>query len=412
MLRSIEVDIARRLSFSKQQRAFTRWVAGFAALGMALGVASLIVVLSVMNGLAGELTGRLLNAIPHVELRFIDYDGDAQALAERVELSQPGIAAAPYLKRQVMARSEFGTAGAELMGLETGSTQRFNARVVDGSLQEVMTQPYHIALGAVLANSLGVGIGDSIEVVLPRLSITPFGVLPRYRKLRVGAVVSVGASPDASMAVTSLETMKKLSGVVYEDGIRLQLKDPNRADSVAQLLEGEYRGRINAVTWTESYGSLFSAIRMEKIMVSILLSALIAVAAFNVVSSLTMSVAEKRSDIASLRVLGLTVAGVRRIFLLHGLMLATFGIALGTVIGVLMSLNLRSLMALVERVFGWTLFDPSVYYIGGLPTDLQGTDIGWVVSMALGLSLVAAVYPAHRASKISPVSALDGLEAY
>ena len=220
------------------------------------------------------------------------------------------------------------------------------------------------------------------------------------------------ASPDASLAVTSLETMKKLSGVDYVDGIRLQLDDPDSADSVAQRLEGEYRGRINAVTWTESYGSLFSAIRMEKIMVSILLSALIAVAAFNVVSSLTMSVAEKRSDIASLRVLGLTAAGVRRIFLLHGLMLATFGIALGTVIGVLMSLNLGSLMGLLERVFGWTLFDPSVYYIGGLPTDLQGTDIGWVVSMALALSLVAAVYPAHRASKILPVAALDGLEAF
>ena len=412
MLRSIELDIARRLSFSNQQRAFTRWVAGFAALGMALGVASLIVVLSVMNGLAGELTGRLLNAIPHVELRFQDYDGDAQALAARVESSQPGIIAAPYVKREVMTRSDFGTSGAELMGLETGSIQLLNVRVVDGSLQGVMTQPYQIALGAVLANSLGVGIGDSVEVVLPRLSITPFGVLPRYRKLRVGAVVSVGASPDASLAVTSLETMKKLSGVAYVDGIRLQLDDPDSADSVAQRLEGEYRGRINAVTWTESYGSLFSAIRMEKIMVSILLSALIAVAAFNVVSSLTMSVAEKRSDIASLRVLGLTAAGVRRIFLLHGLMLATFGIALGTVIGVLMSLNLGSLMGLLERVFGWTLFDPSVYYIGGLPTDLQGTDIGWVVSMALALSLVAAVYPAHRASKILPVAALDGLEAF
>ena len=167
MLRSIELDIARRLSFSNQQRAFTRWVAGFAALGMALGVASLIVVLSVMNGLAGELTGRLLNAIPHVELRFQDYDGDAQALAARVESSQPGIIAAPYVKRQVMTRSDFGTSGAELMGLETGSIQLLNVRVVDGSLQGVMTQPYQIALGAVLANSLGVGIGDSVEVVLP-----------------------------------------------------------------------------------------------------------------------------------------------------------------------------------------------------------------------------------------------------
>ncbi|MDA7582595.1 ABC transporter permease, partial [Luminiphilus sp.] len=187
MLRSIELDIARRLSFSKHQRAFTRWVAGFAALGMALGVASLIVVLSVMNGLAGELTGRLLNAIPHVELRFQDYDGDAQALAARVESSQPGVIAVPYIKRQVMTRSAFGTSGAELMGLGTGSIQLLNVRVVDGSLQGVMTQPYHIALGAGLANSLGVGIGDSVEVVLPRLTITPFGILPRYRKLRVGA---------------------------------------------------------------------------------------------------------------------------------------------------------------------------------------------------------------------------------
>ena len=146
-------------------------------------------------------------------------------------------------------------------------------------------------------------------------------------------------------------------------------------------------------------------------MVSILLTALIAVAAFSVISSLTMSVAEKRSDIASLRVLGLTPAGVRTIFLLHGLFLAVFGIGIGLALGLFLTANIEGFMRLLETLFGWTLFDPSVYYIGGLPTDLQWSDVAYIVTGALVLSLIAAVYPAHRASKISPVLALDGLEA-
>jgi lipoprotein-releasing system permease protein len=191
----------------------------------------------------------------------------------------------------------------------------------------------------------------------------------------------------------------------------VQLSDPSRAGEVAQLMTSASQGALMPITWAETYQSLFAAIRMEKLMVSILLSALIAVAAFSVISSLTMSVAEKRSDIASLRVLGLTPVGVRTIFLLHGLFLAVFGIGIGLALGLFLTANIEGFMRLLETLFGWTLFDPSVYYIGGLPTDLQWSDVAYIVTGALVLSLIAAVYPAHRASKVSPVLALDGLEA-
>lgn len=404
----LELTIARRLSFSKDQRAFTRGVSIFAAFGMALGVSSLIVVLSVMNGLAGELTGRLLRAVAHVE---VDDAPRASAVIEQLEIDRITLTQTAYLRRQLMLRGDFSTVGAELTGLEAlYDTDAVSLRIVDGDLSTIATQRFHVALGEVVARNLGVGVGDTIDAVLPQIAVTPLGLLPRYRKLTVAAIVSVGASPDATMALTSLETAVRLSRAEGPDGIRIQLSDPSRAGELANLIALRSEGSLVPVTWTEKYQSLFTAIRMEKLMVSILLSALIAVAAFSVISSLTMSVAEKRSDIASLRVLGLTPAGIRAVFLLHGLFLALIGITAGLLLGLFLTANVEGLMRLLEALFGWTLFDPSVYYIGGLPTDLQWRDVVLITLGALVLSFVAALYPAHRASKISPVLALEGLE--
>ena len=267
--------------------------------------------------------------------------------------------------------------------------------VLEGDLGNVTSERFHVALGEVLARNLGVGVGDTIDAVLPQVAITPFGLLPRYRKLTVGAVVAVGASPDATLALTSLETARKLSRAERADGMRLQLSDPYRAGELAQLIRSKSDGALIPVTWAETYQSLFAAIRMEKLMVSVLLSALIAVAAFSVISSLTMSVAEKRSDIASLRVLGLTPADIRTVFMLHGLYLALLGIGVGLVLGLVVTGHLEAFMRVLETVFGWTLFDPSIYYIGGLPTDLQWPDIAYIIMGSLVLSLIAAVYPAR-----------------
>ena len=404
----LELTIARRLSFSREQRAFTRGVSIFAALGMALGVSSLIVVLSVMNGLAGELTGRLLKAVPHLEVSSVSV---ASSVLETTELDGLTFSYTPYIRRQLMLRGDFSSSGAELTGVGAMNPEFFSMTVLEGDLGNVTSERFHVALGEVLARNLGVGVGDTIDAVLPQVAITPFGLLPRYRKLTVGAVVAVGASPDATLALTSLETARKLSRAERADGMRLQLSDPYRAGELAQLIRSKSDGALTPVTWAETYQSLFAAIRMEKLMVSVLLSALIAVAAFSVISSLTMSVAEKRSDIASLRVLGLTPADIRTVFMLHGLYLALLGIGVGLVLGLVVTGHLEAFMRVLETVFGWTLFDPSIYYIGGLPTDLQWPDVAYIIMSSLVLSLIAAVYPAHRASKISPVLALDGLEA-
>lgn len=404
----LELTIARRLSFSREQRAFTRGVSIFAALGMALGVSSLIVVLSVMNGLAGELTGRLLKAVPHLEVSSVSV---ASSVLETTELDGLTFSYTPYIRRQLMLRGDFSSSGAELTGVGAMNPEFFSMTVLEGDLGNVTSERFHVALGEVLARNLGVGVGDTIDAVLPQVAITPFGLLPRYRKLTVGAVVAVGASPDATLALTSLETARKLSRAERADGMRLQLSDPYRAGELAQLIRSKSDGALTPVTWAETYQSLFAAIRMEKLIVCVLLSALIAVAAFSVISSLTMSVAEKRSDIASLRVLGLTPADIRTVFMLHGLYLALLGIGVGLVLGLVVTGHLEAFMRVLETVFGWTLFDPSIYYIGGLPTDLQWPDVTYIIMSSLVLSLIAAVYPAHRASKISPVLALDGLEA-
>ena len=408
MTSRLELTIARRLSFSREQRAFTRGVSIFAALGMALGVSSLIVVLSVMNGLAGELTGRLLKAVPHLEVSSVSV---ASSVLETTELDGLTFSYTPYIRRQLMLRGDFSSSGAELTGVGAMNPEFFSMTVLEGDLGNVTSERFHVALGEVLARNLGVGVGDTIDAVLPQVAITPFGLLPRYRKLTVGAVVAVGASPDATLALTSLETARKLSRAQRADGMRLQLSDPYRAGELAQLMRSKSDGALISVTWAETYQSLFAAIRMAMLMVSVLLSALIAVAAFSVISSLTMSVAEKRSDIASLRVLGLTPADIRTVFMLHGLYLALLGIGVGLVLGLVVTGHLEAFMRVLETVFGWTLFDPSIYYIGGLPTDLQWPDVAYIIMGSLVLSLIAAVYPAHRASKISPVLALDGLEA-
>lgn len=405
----IELDIARRLSFSSEQRAFTRWVAILSATGMAVGVASLIVVLSVMNGLAGELTGRLLNAVPHVSISSTGPLDESRALSQTLEDDWSGAQASPFIKRQVMLRSLFFSAGAELTGYAEDRSYSADVTLIDGNLAALSKERYSVALGDSLAQQLGVGVGDQVDAVLPQLSVTPLGPVPRYRRLTVRAVVSVGASPDSTLAWTSYESLQRLARARQPDGVEIRLADPDAAGIVAEQIKGRVSKPSHVTTWADTNQSLFAAIRMEKVLVSILLSALIAVAAFSVVSSLTMSVSEKRSDIAVLRVMGLTPASVMISFLIHGLLLAVLGVVVGTVLGLGIAINLEGVMSGIERLFGWTLFDPDIYYIGGLPTKILVTDIIGIISGAVLLSIVAATYPAIRASRVSPVTALEGL---
>ena len=309
-----------------------------------------------------------------------------------------------------MIRGLFANRGAVLSGVPVTEEGYRGPRVsvVSGSL-ESLTDDFNVALGEPLAASLGVSVGDSVELFMPSALLTPFGVLPRYRKLTVAAIVTAGTSVEATLALVSTGTAQRLLARSASDGIRLYANNPEaiavwQSEVQAVMPEGYVLS-----TWADTNQALFRAIRMEKVTVALLLAAVILVAAFNIVSTLTMSVTEKRSDIAAMRVMGLSSTMVQKVFLYHGLILALVGTALGTMTGLLLSYYLETVMRWIEGIIGWGLFDPSIYYIAGLPVDIQGGDIALSVIGALVLSLLAALYPAYRASRIQPAEALGGL---
>ena len=408
---SFSRDMIIRYTFRGRRRGFSRVVARASMLGMVLGVASLITVLSVMNGFAGELRTRILSLVPHA--RVVPTEGSIQSwqtVAEDIEQS-PGVqSVAPYMEDTVLLQSRYRRQGSRITGIDLErqrTVSELHQRVIAGDLGQLAAQPFTLALGSSLARQLGVVPGDSLEVVLPTLSVTPLGVFPRTRKLLVVAEFEVGSSLDALQSYVSLDTARRLFARPGVDGLQLDLGSPDAVSGAVPSLRQRLAAGMEIIDWRDSQGSLFAAVRMEKIMVGVLLLAVIAVAAFNIVSTLTMSVTEKSRDIAVLRVMGVTAGGIMLLFMGHGLLLGAVGIFVGAVLGVLLSLGIADLAAWIERVTGAQLFDPAVYYIGRLPSDLFWTDVLATTLLALLLSTLATLYPAWRASRIAPAEVLD-----
>ena len=273
--------------------------------------------------------------------------------------------------------------------------------MVHGSLTDLQAEPFSVVLGISLARALGVGPGDSVEVTIPRLTVTPLGTFPRSKRLRVTGLFQINAQPDGHQAYVSLQTGQRLFATGSAvDGLQVRTADLMTAPRPV-LPPG-----LVVRDWSQTQGSLFRAVKMEKIMVGLLLLSVVAVAAFNIVSSLVMSVAEKRGDIAVLRTMGARAGGIMGIFVAHGLGLAAAGIGCGTLLGVLLASNVAAVTARLEDWLGMKLFDPAVYFISELPADLLWQDVLWVVAAALLLSLAATLYPAWRAARIAPAEVL------
>lgn len=404
-------ELVLRFSFGRGQRRFTRFVALASLLGMMLGVAALITVLSVMNGFSGELHKRLLSVTP--DMVVVPADTSSVALeqwVERAEMRPDVVAATSFANGTALLRSGNYSRGVEVAGVSASGLRDvidLPPHMIEGDAEILESVPFSVVLGADLARLLRVQVGDDVDMLLPRLTVSPMGVFPRMRSVRVAGVFAVGAPPDARVVYTSESTARKLFGSAGERGVQLRLADRDLAPSVGEDLAAMTPDPPRIEDWRSSQGSLFSAIKMEKITVGVLLTSVILVAAFNLVSTLTMSVTEKRSDIAILQVLGLTTRHLLAIFLGHGLMLAIIGIAAGALLGVGLAVSVSDLSLWVERVSGAVLFDPAVYYIGGLPSVLMWSDVAAVVLIALLLSVAASVYPAWRASRIPPAEALN-----
>ena len=408
---SLSWELVLRFSFGRGQRRFTRFVALASLLGMMLGVAALITVLSVMNGFSGELHKRLLSVTP--DMVVVPADTGPAALEEwvgRAEMLPDVVAATSFANGTALLRSGNRSRGVEVAGVSSSGLRDvidLPLHMIEGDVEMLEAVPFSVVLGADLARLLRVQVGDNVDMLLPRLTVSPMGVFPRIRSVRVAGIFAVGAPPDARVVYTSEGTARKLFGSAGERGVQLRLADRNLASLVREDLSAMTPDTPRIEDWRSSQGSLFSAIKMEKITVGVLLTSVILVAAFNLVSTLTMSVTEKRSDIAILQVLGLTTRHLLAIFLGHGLVLAIIGIAAGALLGVGLAVSVSDLSLWVERVSGAVLFDPAVYYIGGLPSVLIWSDVAAVVLVALLLSLAASVYPAWRASRIPPAEALN-----
>ncbi len=411
--------VARRYSKPARGSGLSGFLTLVSLLGLVLGVSSLIIVSSVMNGFERELHNRLLGLLPHAELVGDSVMGEPsqwQPLLDALP-DQAGVeAAAPYIEQTVMLRYGSRQSALQLLGVDVqreADVSAVSGHIVAGDFEALGQQPWGIVLGALTARTLGVAMGDSIELLVPRLQVTPFGLQPRSKRFTVVAVFEVGAELDQGLAMIELGAAQRLLAMrTAVSGIRLRVDDQYRArrtgERALQSLSSQHNtAALRVIDWREQNASLFQAVQMEKIMVFIMLMAVVAVACFNIVSIILMTVTDKRGDIAVLRTMGASARQIQQLFIKQGLVIGTVGTLCGALLGVLVAPNVGAALRYVEQASGWQLFDPSVYYIPYLPSSLDWGEVGIVVITALLLSLLSTLVPAGRAASIQPAEALS-----
>ena len=411
MFKNLPLFIGLRYTRSKRREGFVSFISGFSLFAMALGVMALIVVLSVMNGFDREIKSRLLQVVPHITGTSVQGVSAAEIdqLRERLLDGQsPVISVTPMAQSFVMLSYQSQQLGLSMQAIDPGwpSAQLLQEQMISGHVEQLRPGEFGIILGSQVARRLGVFIGDKLQLTLPKVTVTPAGIFPRIKSFVVTGIFQVGAQVDSSVSFVHQRDARKLLqlGERYQ-GVQLTLDDAYQADAWLANNPQPLAGQ-NWRTWTQSMGTLFQAMRMEKLVVSLLLSVIIAVAAFYIIASLVLMVADKRSDIAVVRTLGASSAMVIKVFMVQGLAVGFLGIFVGTVLGCLLAIFIGDIVSFIETLFGVYLFDPSVYLISALPSRLLAGDVATVVLSAGALSFLATLYPAWRAGQVLPAEAL------
>ncbi|MCP4043556.1 MAG: lipoprotein-releasing ABC transporter permease subunit, partial [Gammaproteobacteria bacterium] len=377
-----------------------------------LGVTALITVLSVMNGFEQELRERILGMAAHGTIS--GYGGGLRnwtTVAEAAERHPRIVGVAPYIRAEAMLTHGQSVHGSIIRGVLPAEEPRVS-RVTDnmnsGSLDTLKSGSYNIILGKDLARTLGVGTGDRVTLVAPQARVTPAGILPRLRRFTVSGIFEVGMHEfDSALALIHMQDAARLFRLKDKvTGIRLRLDDMFLAPRISRELAEELPGAYWVTDWTQHHANFFRAIKTEKTVMFVILALIVAVAAFNIVSTLIMVVTDKESDIAILRTLGISPAGVMRIFMVQGSVIGVIGTLLGAIGGVALALNVETIVPAIESLLGLKFLSPDVYYISDLPSELHWPDVGRICGVALVLSLVATIYPAWRASRTQPAEAL------
>ncbi|MBF57432.1 lipoprotein-releasing ABC transporter permease subunit [Halomonas sp. FeN2] len=410
MLDRLPFLVGLRYVRAKRRNHFISFISLTSMLGLMLGVAVLILVLSVMNGFDHELRTRILGMVPHAKIESRVGMVEWETLAEELMQRERVIGAAPYVEQQGMFSVGGRNQGAMVNGINPEWEDRVSIigeHMRQGELTDLVPGEWHVVLGSMLARNLGVGVGDRVTLLVPEASITPAGVFPRLKRFTVSGIFSVGAELDANLAYANIEDMQTLARLGDAvGGLRLQLDDLFAASSETQAILNELGPEYRGSDWTFSQGNLFQAIQMEKRMIALLLTVIIAVAAFNIVSTLVMVVTDKRADIAILRTIGAKPSSIMGIFIVQGMAIGFIGIAIGVAVGVLLALTIADLIGWVEGTLGIQFLDAGVYFISDLPSRLQWNDVSRIVLAAFGLTFLSTLYPAWRAAKVQPADVL------
>ena len=411
MFHPLSLFIGLRYTRAKRRNQFISFVSMISLLGMILGVMALVVVLSVMNGFEAELRGRILALIPHVYVngpndRLTDWSEHQQTLA-----AQPMVTgAAPFIAGNVMLSRPGMVRGAQLQAVDPAfeqSVSKIADSMTQGQLSDLKAGEYQIILGDILARYLGVYIGDEISVVLPRVTVTPVGVFPRVKRFTVSGLFQVGAELDSTTVFIHLKDGQKLFQLGDDvQGLRVEFDDLLAANRYLPQLLSLMPAHTTATSWSETQGSLFKAVAMEKTMVALLLMIIVVIAAFNIVSILSMMVTDKRSDIAVLRTMGATPTMILTIFMIQGTVVGLLGIAVGIGLGIPLALNVGDIVLWLESTLGGHVFNPDVYFLSRIPSVMEWSDVLWVACCGLVLSFLATIYPATRAASVQPAEAL------
>ncbi len=409
MALSVSLFIARRYTRSQRTPGSISFITMVSALGLVLGVAILVIVVSVMNGFDRELRERILGLLPQAVIRSPGGLEDWEAVAAIAERHASVIAAAPFIQGPALIVSGGEVRGVSVWGILPLPESRVSILgefMVEGNLDSLVAGKFNVSLGATLARDLGVGPGDFITLVMPQATITLAGLFPRQKRLRVAAVFRTGAEADSQQIFVHLQDAQRLFRLATAvHGVKLKLMDLFQARPVLlELLEQLDDPRLRGSDWMRTHGNLYGAIQLQKLTLGILLTLLVAVAAFNVISSLVMLVTEKQSEIAIIRTMGGTPRTVMGVFALQGMFIGTVGVVLGLALGVGMTLVLSDLYGWFERLTGVALLDQ--YFVHYLPTQIRWLDMGVITAVALLTSALATLYPAFRASRVRPAEVL------
>lgn len=411
MLNSFEGMIGLHYVRARRRNHFISFISLASMLGVALGVLALITVLSVMNGFEKELKERILGMASHAT---VIEDGNVlnewEPIAAKVLQHPEIIGVAPYLHGEGMLVNDRHVNGAIIRGIlpaEEPKVAVVTEKMIAGELNALREGRFNIVLGAELAAKLGVALGDKLTLVAPQANVTPAGILPRLKRFTLAGIFEVGMHEfDSGLALIHMRDALRLFRKSGPTGLRLKTSDILRAPVISREIVAELPGRYWVVDWTQRHANFFRALKIEKTVMFVILTLIVAVAAFNIISTLVMMIADKQSDIAVLRTLGASPVSILKIFMIQGTIIGSTGILLGVIGGVWLAANVETLVSGLEAMLGRKFLSPDVYYISDLPSELHWNDVLTISLVAFALCLAATVYPALRAAAIQPAEAL------